>query len=198
MSGSTSGTDRCGLGEFDALGGGRNNGTMIAPWVIADESLEVGEATLPDRGSVNITGQYQVSGVCQVGCSAGSTASPGRAVVTYAQTASQPSVEDFGEAKLVGGQAYVRIGSDFANVIDQSASYLVVITPEGPSRGLYVTQKTPAGFTVMENPGGHSTLAFSYRIVARPFGAREPRLPMIPLPRIARHRPSGSSLHIPR
>ena len=122
----------------------------------------------------------------------------GRKVQTYAQQSSQPSLEDFGEAQLVNGQAYVRLSPDFANVIDQRSKYLVVVTPEGPSRGLYVTQETPVGFAVMENPGGHSTLAFSYRIVAKPLGSREARLPMVELPRLhERGRPTHARpLHL--
>jgi hypothetical protein len=36
---------------------------------------------------------------------------------------------------------------------------------------VYVTQKSQTGFTVLENPCGCSTIAFSYRIVAKPYGA---------------------------
>jgi hypothetical protein len=58
-------------------------------------------------------------------------------------------------------------------------SYLVFVTPEGDNRGLYVTQKSANGFAVHESQGGHSSLAFSYRIVAKPFGNQIPRLPFL-------------------
>jgi hypothetical protein len=45
-------------------------------------------------------------------------------------------------------------------------------------------QKSIAGFAVRESHGGRSTLSFSYRIVAKPFGSREPRLPMVSLPKL--------------
>lgn len=48
-------------------------------------------------------------------------------------------------------------------------------------RGLYVTRKSPSGFAVRESQGSHTTLAFGYRIVAKPFGDRSARLPMVPL-----------------
>jgi hypothetical protein len=73
----------------------------------------------------------------------------------------------------------VRLDPAFANVIDPGRPYLVLNTPEGDTRGLYVAQRTATGFTVRETMGGHSTLAFAYRIVAHPFGAREPRLPFV-------------------
>lgn len=53
------------------------------------------------------------------------------------------------------------------------------VTPEGPNAGLYVTGKTAAGFTVRENPGGHSSIGFAYRIVATPAGAARGRLPLM-------------------
>jgi hypothetical protein len=66
----------------------------------------------------------------------------------------------------------------FSSAIDRLANYLVFITPKGDSRGLYVSHQSAAGFTVRENQGGHSTLAFDYRIVAKPFDSNQPRLPL--------------------
>jgi hypothetical protein len=91
---------------------------------------------------------------------------------------SQPTREDYGEAQLANGQAYVRLDPAFANIIDHRAGYLVFLTPEGPSQGLYVTGKSIAGFFVRENPGGHATIGFQYRIVAKPYGVKAQRLPM--------------------
>jgi hypothetical protein len=60
---------------------------------------------------------------------------------------------------------------------------MVLITPEGDSNGLYVVNKSSVGFEVHENRAGRSTLAFSYRIVAKPFGERPVRLQMITVSR---------------
>jgi hypothetical protein len=103
--------------------------------------------------------------------------SAGPAVTTYSTQSSSPTLEDYGEAQLSGGSAHVSIERTFATTIDRSAGYLVFITPEGDTRGLYVTQKTSGGFTVRENQGGRSTVAFQYRIVARPLGVNAARLP---------------------
>ena len=104
----------------------------------------------------------------------------GHTVSTYSPQQSEPTVEDFGQGQLVNGQAAVRLDPAFANTMDQRKSYLVFITPDGDSRGLYTTQKTLSGFVVRENGGGHSTLAFDYRIVGKPFGNSSPRLPAAP------------------
>lgn len=147
------------------------------------------------NGNVNITGQYQIKGSCVIGCVAPTTTSAGRSAVTYASEVSQPTLEDVGETELVDGQAYVRIDPKFANVIDQSANYLVFITPEGDANVLYVTQKSASGFTVRESHGGRSTLMFSYRITAKPFGSHEPRLPMVAEPRLPGGRSQARAHH---
>ncbi len=85
-------------------------------------------------------------------------------------------MEDFGEAQLVNGQAAVSLERTFASTIDRARSYLVFITPEGDSNGLYVASKTPNGFIVRESRSGHSTLGFQYRIVGHPFGDASTRL----------------------
>ncbi len=141
-------------------------------------------------GSIEINGLLYTSGSCFAGC-LGSRNGGSHRVVSYAPSQTVPSMDDFGEAQLVSGRAVVRLSADFANVVDQQANYLVFITPEGDSRGLYVTDRPRAGFTVRENEGGHSSLAFSYRIVAKPYGVDKPRLPIrtIPAPR-----PGGAKL----
>jgi hypothetical protein len=176
-----------------------NFGVDIAGNIFGRGSLDMdGLITLDGpSGNVNIAGQYQKGGTCVAGCSAATAASPGRVVVSYAPTQSLPSIDDFGEATLQNGSAYVHLDPAFANVIQPGTNYLVFITPEGDSRGLYVTQKSQHGFAVRENMGGHSSLAFSYRIVARPLGSREQRLPMVATPRLRRPMPSRMS-QIPR
>jgi hypothetical protein len=102
----------------------------------------------------------------------------GTQVATFSAGQTVPTVEDVGEARLVGGQAYVRIAPDFAAIVDRQANYLVFITPQDDTQGwLYVTQKSSTGFLVREHGGGHSTVAFDYRIVAKPYGELAPRLP---------------------
>jgi hypothetical protein len=95
----------------------------------------------------------------------------GQKVTNYATMSSTPNVEDFGEAQLTGGQAYVSLKRSFSAEIDSHLTYMVFITPEGDTRGVYVTQKTPAGFVVRENQGGRSDAPFSYRIVAKAYGS---------------------------
>jgi hypothetical protein len=104
----------------------------------------------------------------------------GRPVETYSTQQTEPTIEDFGQGQLINGEAAVHLDPAFANTMDMRKSYLVFITPDGDSRGLYTTQKTASGFIVRENGGGRSTLAFDYRIVGKPYGNNSPRLPSAP------------------
>jgi hypothetical protein len=113
--------------------------------------------------------------------------SDGHAVVAYSPRVSRPTMEDVGEAQLRNGEAYVKLDPTFAQTIDARAGYLVFITPNGDSRGLYTTLKTASGFVVRENSGGRSTIAFDYRIVAKPYDSSAARLPAYAPP----------SMHVP-
>jgi hypothetical protein len=124
-----------------------------------------------DAGNVRISGELYTSGGCKSGCVVG-------AVRSYAPKESEPTMEDVGSGRLVLGSAYVELDPAFANVVNTNSDYHVLVTPEGDSNGVYVAQRTTHGFLVRENRGGRSTLAFSYRIVAKPYGSTAPRLPM--------------------
>ena len=94
---------------------------------------------------------------------------------SYSAQATSRTIEDVGSANLIGGSAVVRIDPSFAESIDPS-SYAVFLTPNGDSKGLYVTSKGASSFVVHENQGGRSTLAFDYRIVAHPYSHATERL----------------------
>jgi hypothetical protein len=130
---------------------------------------------LDNGGSLFIQGLLYTGGSCHNGCSRT------HRVKSYAARQSMPSMEDVGEGQLVNGKARVSFDRAYANVIDRNSPYVVFITPEGPNRGLYVTHKDATGFAVMENPGGRATIPFAYRIVAKPYGVNEPRLPAMNL-----------------
>jgi hypothetical protein len=128
---------------------------------------------LDNAGDLTIAGNLQTGGMP----TALTPTSAGRKVITYAPEQSVRTVEDVGEAQLRGGLAVVRLEPTFASTIDLRRSYLVFITPQGDTNGLYVTQKTAAGFVVREHNGA-SNVAFDYRIVAQPYGAVAPRMPL--------------------
>lgn len=131
-------------------------------------------AALYRNGDLILHGRVYTSGSCQVGC-----AHTKRSVVTFESAASQPTLEDTGEARLSGGAVSVPLDPAFANVIDPRAGYFVLLTPEGDTKGLYVARRSPGGFEVRETGGGRSSIGFAYRIVAHPYGAPHLRLPAV-------------------
>jgi hypothetical protein len=101
-------------------------------------------------------------------------------VLSYAAESTTATLEDVGTARMVDGVANVPIERGFAQTIEHNGDYHVFLTPMGDTRGLYVAFKTADGFQVRESQGGRSTVAFDYRIVARPADAKSDRLPVEP------------------
>lgn len=186
VSGSTQGASGIGAGLF-GLSGNANPalilqvGTAATGAQVFRANNSSGQiALLDDSGNLHITGLLYSSGKCANGCSVA------RHVAAYAPREAEATMEDVGEGRLVSGRAFVPLDHGFANAIDRSARYAVLITPEGDSRGLFVANRTATGFEVRENQHGTSTLDFAYRIVAHPYGVVAARLPFV------EDRPGGS------
>jgi hypothetical protein len=120
-------------------------------------------------GDETLTGTLSAKDVTSVhgGPYLRTTGASGTTVTAYSDHTTAPEMEDLGEAQLVNGRAFVPIDAALADVIDLRGGYHVFITPEGENKGLYVV-KGAGGFFVREQQGGRSTLAFDYRIVAKP------------------------------
>lgn len=100
-----------------------------------------------DVMSLDVNGNLIISGrLTQTGTPLSvSKTSTGTRVFTYSTQQSLPSIEDFGEATLINGQAIVRLDPAFAAPIDKTRSYLVFITPQGDAGSLYVSDKSATG-----------------------------------------------------
>ncbi|MBV9645837.1 MAG: hypothetical protein JO043_00055 [Candidatus Eremiobacteraeota bacterium] len=128
-------------------------------------------------GNLTLQGQLFTAGACHAGCSRT------RHVRSFASRTTQPTIEDVGEATLRSGEAHVALDPSFANVIDSGKQYVVFLTPEGDATDLYVTSRTRTGFEVRESHG-RASVPFAYRIVAKPYGVRDERLPLLEDPRL--------------
>ena len=100
----------------------------------------------------------------------------------YAVEAPESWFEDIGRAQLRQGVARVDVDPDFAAVTGLGDDYHVFLTPEGPSNGLYVADRTPSGFEVREQGDGASNISFSYRIVTRRTDVHAGRLQVVERP----------------
>jgi hypothetical protein len=122
------------------------------------------------QGNVFVQGEIFTSGSCHSGCSRT------RKQASFGARTSQPTIDDVGESALREGIARVALAPDFANAIDASKPYVVLLTPEGDA-SLYVANRTASGFEVRQIGGGRSSVAFAYRIVAKPYGVSDERMP---------------------
>ena len=122
------------------------------------------------QGNAFVDGELFTAGSCKNGCS------KTRHVAAFASRTSQPTIDDIGEAILREGVAHVALAADFANTIDSSRPYVVLLTPEG-NASLYVASRSASGFDVREVGATRSTITFAYRIVAKPYGFDDERLP---------------------
>jgi hypothetical protein len=113
-------------------------------------------------GNVAVTRNLTVSGTK----SAAVPFPDGTQRVLYCMESPELWFEDFGAAKLKAGGAVVKLDPDFAKVVALD-EYHVFVTPADDCRGLCVRNKTATSFEVRELAGGESSVAFSYRIVAR-------------------------------
>lgn len=87
--------------------------------------------------------------------------------------------EDLGTAALVNGEATVAFEPIFAQTVNLEEEYHVFLTPISQEPvWLYVTSKTPAGFTVrgVTLDGKPASCSFDYRVVAKRLGYEDVRL----------------------
>jgi hypothetical protein len=135
--------------------------------------------TVDASGDLDISGNLTVAG----SKSARVKLDDGREVALYAVESPENWFEDFGTAQLRAGAAQVSLEPGFLQTVDAAADYHVFLTPNGDCRGLYVANKTAAGFEVRELGGGNASIAFDYRIVAHRRGFEKVRLQDVRLPK---------------
>jgi hypothetical protein len=97
-------------------------------------------------------------------------------VALYAVEAPENWFEDYGSEHLENGAARVTLDPTYAQTVNTGMEYHVFLTPSGDCNGLYVTNKTANSFEVREFKGGHSNIAFDYRIIAKRNGYEQIRL----------------------
>jgi len=121
-------------------------------------------------GSVQVNGRLFVHGALFVTGSPKSSVVPhpdGSQRVMHTVEAPESWFEDIGRGQLRQGVARVDVDPDFAAVSGLGDDYHVFLTPEGPSNGLYVADRSPTGFEVREQGEATSEISFSYRIMTK-------------------------------
>jgi hypothetical protein len=88
-------------------------------------------------------------------------------VSVYATQSTENWFEDAGSGQLSSGSARIVFDPTFAQTVNTSVEYHILLTPRGDCEGLYVGSQTAQGFEVHELRGGGSHIAFDYRIMAK-------------------------------
>ncbi|HTW58877.1 MAG TPA: hypothetical protein VMD99_12175 [Terriglobales bacterium] len=99
-----------------------------------------------------------------------------RKVALYSTQSTESWYEDAGSGQLNHGAAIISLDSTFAQTVNTGVEYHVFLTPKGDCEGLYVANETAQGFEVHELRGGHSSIAFDYRIMAKRVGYENVRM----------------------
>lgn len=88
--------------------------------------------------------------------------------IMYCTEAPEVLFQDIGTGRLVNGRVHIDIDPLLARniYVGPDKPLKVFIQPEGDCKGVYVTNKTAAGFDVVELGGGTSNTSFSYQIIA--------------------------------
>jgi hypothetical protein len=147
---------------YNDAGGGNSNDI---PFKTFEASTPNGSCGFGGNGDMTCTGQLK------------SLATTGaRIVETYAMQSPENWMEDFGSGTLNSGITTVSIDAAFAETVSGNEGYHVFLTPQGDSKGLYVTNRTATSFEVHESGGGTSTISFDYRIVAKRRGFETQRM----------------------
>ncbi len=88
--------------------------------------------------------------------------------IMFAPEAPEVLFQDYGVGQLVNGKATINIDPIFSKniVVDSNHPLRVYVTLEGECNGVYVTNKSKNGFSVIELKNGASNVSFSWQIVA--------------------------------
>jgi len=88
--------------------------------------------------------------------------------IMFAPETPEVLFEDYGIGQLINGIGQIAIDPIFANniTVNNEHPLKVFIQLEGNCKGVFVTNKTATGFTVIELQNGSSNVSFSWHIVA--------------------------------
>lgn len=89
-------------------------------------------------------------------------------IIMFAPEAPEVLFQDYGIGNLINGTAVIQIDPNFSKNIrvDVNHPLKVFVQLEGDCNGVFVTEKSAAGFTVKELQNGNSNVSFSWQIIA--------------------------------
>ena len=158
-----------------------NNSSESETVLMNNEAASSGTATVLETFGSSFGGECTINVSGTITCNgkvidAVNVDGGARKVALYSMQSPENWFEDFGSGTLSNGAATIVLDPTFAQTVNTGTEYHVFLTPNGDSKGLYVSQKTATSFDVREQGGGISSIAFDYRIVAKRVGYENIRL----------------------
>ena len=98
-------------------------------------------------------------------------------IPTYTSTSTTVNITTMGTGKLENGKIEVKFDENFANSISDKTPVNVTVTPLGNSNGVYVTNVTSRGFTIVENNNGNSNVSFNWVAIGVKQNYENPQIP---------------------
>jgi hypothetical protein len=102
--------------------------------------------------------------------------SDGSNTVMYTNVSTEATIQTSGLATLSEGRANIAFDPSFAAVVSSDAPVIVTVTPIGESNGVHLTEVTSAGFIVVENNAGKSSVTVNYIAIGKRAGYEKPVL----------------------
>ncbi len=92
----------------------------------------------------------------------------GNEVTMFAPENPEPVLTDHGQGKLENGKARIELDPTLKEniAVDEEHPLRVFVQVEGDCKGVYVTEKSKDGFTVVELQNGSSSVPFTYKVIA--------------------------------
>ena len=170
---------------FGVAGWAYYQGVGVGAWSYSGNIIEGWDGDYPGgarRMYLTQAGNFYIDGAYGTFAktSEGESAAEYRALTAI--QSSEAWYEDFGKATLVNGKVVVKIEPLFAKTVNMGVDYHVYVTPLcNEAVLLFVSDKSAQGFAVqgVTLDGKPSQCAFDYRIVAKPVGQENTRLPAV-------------------
>lgn len=97
-------------------------------------------------------------------------------VATYAPSAMKVDVVDRGKSKLKNGKATIVFTDEFSKLLSENEDITITVTPLGSSKGLFVSNYSTTGFTILENESGTSNVDFNWIAIGVKVGFENPEI----------------------
>ena len=145
------------IGENISIGLGIYGGVM-GGWV---RGLKYGFHTKGETYSLYIDGDsYTNQPIALL------TDSDNERVASYMTTSMKPEITSNGKSNLVNGKVFISFNSNFNKISSAEDDIIINITPQGNSKGVYVTNITKEGFWIYENENGNSNIKIFWSATA--------------------------------